>query len=169
MKKTAVFLALVMLLLLTVTACGKKPAADNGAATGGNASADAAAAAQTNAKNDEVTYGTEGESVVFTASLDFKLADSSAWLGVIPTGTKYEKEADADDVDLLYCYAANYDDEKKTSYRFEFSKEYFFSVGDGTYDLILTSSDDGEVGRVLLQIGLEIKGEKITLDYENKK
>ena len=169
MKKSAILLALAMILLLTAAACGKKPAANTGAATGSASSASGAVPAQTNDKNDEVTFGTEGESVVFTASLDLKLEDSTAWLGVIPTGTRYEKEADADDVDMIYCYVTNYDDENKKSYRFEYEKDYFFSIGDGIYDMVLTSSDNGEIGKVLLQIGIEINGEKITLDYENRK
>ncbi len=176
MKKTALILALVMILMLTVAACGKKPAANTGTTTGGNApassgstSASGTDAAQTNDKNDEVTFGIEGESVVFTASMDFKLEDSTAWLGIIPTGTKYEKEADADEVDMIYCYVGYYEEENKKSYRFEYEKEYFFGLGDGTYDMVLTSSDDGAIGKVLLQIGIEIKGEKITLDFDNKK
>lgn len=172
MKKTVIFLVLVLMLALTVTACKKKPAANNGttdASDAGNSSADGTIAAPADDKNDEVSFGTEGDLVVFTASLDFKLEDSTAWLGIIPDGTKYENESEADDVDLIYAYAVNYDDEGKKNYRFEYEKDYFFGIGDGTYDMILTSSDDGGIGKVLLQIGIEIKGEKITLDYENKK
>lgn len=168
MRKTSIFLALSIILILTVTACGKKPA-DNTVSADGNSSTNSATAIQTNTKNGEVTYGTEGESVVFTASLDFKLDDSTAWLGIIPTGIKYEKEADADNVDIIYCYASNYDDENKKNYRFEFEKTMFFAIGDGTYDMVLTSSDDENIGKVLLQIGIEIKGETITLDFENQK
>ena len=168
MKKSLVFLALMMVLVLTIAACGKKPASNGETASGGNSSANGTAA-QGEDKNDEVGFATEGDRIVFTASLDFKLEDSTAWLGVIPTGTKYEKEADADDVDIIYCYVANFDDEKKTNYRFEFESEYFFGVGDGTYDMVLNSSDDEAVGKVLLQIGIEIKDGKVTLDYENKK
>ena len=62
-----------------------------------------------------------------------------------------------------------YDDETKSSYRFEFDKEYFHGIGDGTFDMVLTSSDNGEIGKVLLQIVIEIKCEKITLDFENRK
>lgn len=169
MKKTAFLLTLVMVLMLAVTACGKKPSVSDGTAAGGNSSENGVSAEQTNDKNGAVACETEDGTVVFTAGLDFGLEDSSAWLGVIPTGTKYEKEADADDVDMIYCYAANFDDETKKDYRFEFEKEYFYSLGDGTFDMVLTSSDNGEVGRVLLQIGIEIKGEEITLDFENKK
>lgn len=168
MKKSLVFLALVMVLALTMNACGKKSASNDETASGGNSSANGTAA-QKDDENDEVTFTTDGDLVVFTASPEFKLEDSTAWLGVIPTGTRYEKEADADDADMVYCYVANFDDEKKTNYRFEFEKDYFFGVGDGTYDMVLNSSDDGAIGKVLLQIGIEIKGGKITLDYENKK
>lgn len=169
MRKTAYLLTLLMILTLTLTACGKKDAAGNGTANGGNASKSGTVTAQAGDKDDTVSYGTEGEIVVFTVSSDLKLDDSSAWLGIIPTGTKYEKEVDADEVDMVYCYAANYDDENKKNYRFEFEKEYFFGVGDGIYDMVLTSSDDESIGKVLLQIGIEIKGDKITLDFENKK
>ncbi len=169
MKKTVIFLTLVMMVMLTLTACKKNSAAGDDTTAGGTSSENGKAAEQANDRNDEVTYGIQDGTVVFTASLDFKLEDSSAWLGVIPTGTKYEKEADADDVDMLYCYVSNYDDETKSSYRFEFDKEYFHGIGDGTFDMVLTSSDNGEIGKVLLQIGIEIKGEKITLDFENRK
>lgn len=170
MKKTACILAMILLLALTAAACGKQPAAGSGSTTtGGNSAATGADAAQMNDKNEEVSFGTEGGSVVFTASLDLKLEDPSAWLGIIPTGTKYENEADADDVDMIYCYVGNYDEENKKNYRFEFEKDYFFGIGDGTYDMVLTSSDDGAIGKVLLQIGIELQGEKITLDFENRK
>ncbi len=161
---------LLMIFVLMFTACGKKPAVGSGSdvATGGNTTENGPASIETN-KDDEVSFGTEGELVVFTVSKDFIFDDSSAWLGIIPTGTIYEKEADADEVDMVYCYAANFEDENKKSYRFEFEKEYFFSLGDGTYDLVLTSSDDGEIGKVLLQIGIETKGEDIRLDFENEK
>lgn len=156
-------LVLTLVVILSLVGCGGKKANDN--ATQGSEKS----SSQTTDKENDVTYGVKGESVIFEVSLDFTLEDSTAWLGIIPSGKKYEKESDADDVDMIYCYAVNYDEENKKSYRFEFEKEYFFSVGDGTYDMVLTSSDDGEVGKVLLQIGIEIKGNEITLDFENRK
>lgn len=119
-------------------------------------------------KNEDVALETEAEYVVFNASLDFKL-ESDAWLGVIPSGTIYENEADADEVDIAYVYCENLDMDGATSHRFAFEKEYFYDIEDGTYDLVLCSSDNEEIGKVLLQIGMEKTGNTITLDYENNK
>lgn len=117
-------------------------------------------------KND-VAMETEAEYIVFNVDLGFKL-ESDAWLGVIPTGTIYENEVDADDVDILYTYCENLDADGAVSHRFAFEKEYFYGIEDGIYDMVLCSSDDEEIGKVLLQIGMEKNGDKIVLDYENK-
>lgn len=108
------------------------------------------------------------EYVVFNVSYDFEL-EEDAWLGVIPTGTLYENEVDADEYDIIYTYCDNFNFDGATSYRFAFEKDYFFSIEDGVYDMVLCSTDSGETGKVLLQIGLEKNGESITLDYENSK
>lgn len=116
----------------------------------------------------EVAIEADPEYVVFNVSHDFEL-EQDAWLGVIPTGTLYENEADADEYDIIYTYCENLDADGATSYRFAFEKDYFFSIEDGVYDLVLCSSDNGEIGKVLFQAGLEKNGETLTLDYENNK
>lgn len=116
----------------------------------------------------DVAMETEDEFVVFNASLDFQI-ESDAWIGVIPTGTIYKNEVDADAVDIAYTYCENLDMDGAVSHRFAFEKNYFNDIEDGTYDLVLCSSDNEEIGKVLLQIGMEKNGEQITLDYENSK
>jgi len=168
MKRGILAILLVMTLALCISGCGKKSGSDASAdkSTGGTASAgDTTSAGE---EESQMEFGNEGEYVVFNADLSFAL-ESDAWLGVIPTGTIYEKEIDADDVDIIYTYCENLDDEGIEKYRFAFDKDYFYSIEDGTYDLVLCSSDDGEVGKVLFQCGLEKKGNKFELDYKNNK
>lgn len=78
-------------------------------------------------------------------------------------------DRDDDEVDIVYTYCENYGFDGATSYRFAFEKDYLLGIEDGTYDLVLCSSDNEEIGKVLFQIGLEKKGDEITLDYENEK
>ena len=119
-------------------------------------------------KKAQVLFETDDEEIVFVVDRSYKL-EEDAWLGVIPTGTIYTKEIDADEYDIAYTYCSNLDDNKADVYRFAFDKEYFMGIEDGIYDMVLCSSDDGEKGVVLLQVGIEKHGENIVFDYENEK
>lgn len=174
MKKTFALLT-VLLMAVAVSGCGKVKETDGTTSSAQTAAATAAATSAANtAANSEtagktdVDFETDAEYVIFNASPDFKL-ESDAWLGVIPTGVIYKDEADADEQDIIYAYCDNLDENGAKNYRFAFDKDGFYGIEDGVYDMVLCSSDDAETGKVLLQIGLEKKGEKIVLDYENKK
>lgn len=171
--KKILALALVMAMAISFAACGSK--------NGNDETTTESTQAQTNEPTqnsdvpkvdnlaeDAIGLETEAEYIVFNASLDFKL-ESDAWLGVIPTGTIYENEVDADAVDVAYVYCENFDMDGAVSHRFAFEKDTLLDIEDGTYDLVLCSSDNEEIGKVLLQIGMEKSGDKITLDYENNK
>lgn len=125
-------------------------------------------------KQDTINMETdsENEQTVFFVSLDFPL-ESDAWLGIVPTGTVYQTEEAADDVDMLYTYCDNFGEEKIIQYRFPFSSQQLIDLGTGVYDMVLCSSDNAETGKVLMQIGIEISsqedGGSIVLDYENVK
>lgn len=165
MKKGLLLVTLVLAFAI-IAGCGKK---EEQAATNGSSNNGTNVETTQNGSNDlEVGYTSNDEYVTFSVRKDFDIKEDG-WLGIIPTGTIYEKEVDADDVDMCYAYASNYYEENIKSYLFEFSKEYIGGIEDGIYDMVLCSSDDGEVGVVLFQIGFEKKGDKYTLDYENKK
>lgn len=171
--KKLLALALVMVMAISFAACsngGEAPEdttestqAQSAEAQGTTASADEANDAQSS-----VAMEAEDEYIVFNVSLDLQI-EQDAWLGVIPTGTIYENEADADEVDIAYVYCENFDMDGVVSHRFAFQKDYLLGIEDGTYDLVLCSSDNEEIGKVLLQVGMEKNGDKITLDYENNK
>lgn len=171
--KKLLALALVTVMTISFAACSKNAEEPE---TTESTQAQTTVAQSTTAPADEsndidendVAMETEDEYVVFNTSLDFQL-ESDAWLGVIPTGTIYENEVDADEVDIAYTYCENLDMDGAVNHRFAFEKDYFNSIEDGTYDLVLCSSDNEEIGKVLLQIGMEKNGEQITLDYENSK
>lgn len=177
MKKRFIFAALSLALMLAMTGCTNTniPAKDDDNVT--NSSKDDrddddkdrdSDSENNSSKSSDLKFETEAEYLVFNVNIAFEI-ESDAWLGVIPTGTIYEKEVDADEVDIVYTYCENYGFDGATSYRFAFEKDYLLGIEDGTYDLVLCSSDNEEIGKVLFQIGLEKKGDEITLDYENEK
>lgn len=178
MKKKLLMFTVVATMMLGVVGCGKKDEAN----TGSSSASSNSTAASNNSANTTVEdnnsaadatddfglgYTTEEEYVVFSVRNDF-VFDSDGWLGVIPTGTIYEKEADADEYDIIYTYCDNYDAENPKEFIFKFNKEYFFGIDDGVYDMVLCSSDDAEKGVVLFQVGIEKSGMNFSFDYENK-
>ena len=180
--RKSIAIILVTVLLLSFAACGSKEKKDEPSSV--PVSQDTSASEQVNTSEAEATsenasqsentnaenllFETEEERILFSVSTDFEI-ESDAWLGVIPTGNIYENEVDADEVDILYTYCENLDDENAAKHIFAFEKSYLFGIDDGIYDLVLCSSDNAETGKVLIQIGLEKNGENIVLDYENNK
>jgi len=167
MKRKIWLIALTFILVLSVAGCGKKDSGSDAGSSNSNAVSNSSSQS-TDAKDAGLEYETEGEYIVFSVSTDYEL-ESDAWLGVVPTGKIFTKEVDADEVDIVYTYCENWDFDGIKSYRFPFDKDYFESIEDGIYDMVLCSSDSEETGKVLIQFGIEKKGSKITLDFENKK
>lgn len=90
--------------------------------------------------------------------------DETAWLGLVPAGKDYITELEADDVDVIWF---NYDT-REDGDPYVFACD-FESVEDGRYALVVTSSDDENVGYVVIQLAMEKKGDKLTFDYTNAK
>jgi len=165
MMKKIVLVICVLTMILSLAACGKKDSntGTSGSANGGNSTGTTQVE---NAEDAGVGFTSDSEYVVFVVKNNFTL-ESDAWLGIIPDGTIYTKEVDADEYDIIYTYADSVEPDLK-EYRFAFEKDYFESVEDGVYDMVLCSSDNEETGVVLLQFGIEKKGTKVTFDFKNK-
>lgn len=165
MLKRLFTLVLVVMVVFSLAACGKKKDEPAKPSNGGNSQGGSAESSE--AEDPGVGYKTKDDKVIFLVSDAFKL-NSDSWLGIIPTGKLYTKEIDADDVDMVYTYPES-EEPKDSFYEFAYEKDYIFGIGDGIYDMVLCDTDDGEKGKVLLQFGIELKDGKITLDFENKK
>lgn len=180
--KKSIAIILITVLMLSFAACGAKEKKDEQSSA--PVSQDTSVSEQANTSEapapsestsqsekvseDDLLFEADEERILFSVSTDFEI-ESDAWLGVIPTGKIYENEVDADEVDIIYTYCENLDEENAAMYIFAFEKSNFFGIEDGIYDMILCSSDNAETGKVLIQIGLEKNGESIVLDYENSK
>lgn len=101
-----------------------------------------------------------------TITVDGKLElKEDAWLGLCPAGKDYIFEKDADEVDVIYFYA---DIREENNDPYVFSCD-FSNVEDGTYALIVATSDDAAVGYVIIQLEMTKNGETLTFDYSNAK
>lgn len=169
MRKKTILFTMAAMLVLSVGGCGKKETANTTENTTANTVTETnTGSADTSSEASAASYELDSEYYIFSVLDEYQL-ESDAWLGVIPTGTLYEKEVDADDQDMIYTYCENLEKAAGEAYIFKFEKEYFDSIGDGTFDMVLCSSDNGEVGKVLLQYGIEKKGSDVSLDFVNEK
>lgn len=110
------------------------------------------------------TSSAVGAYATIKVSADVKMDDESAWLGLCPTGKDYITELEADEVDVIwYNYEAR---EEGDPYVFACD---FESVEDGTYALVVATSDDENVGYVVIQLEMTKKGEELSFDYTNAK
>ncbi len=161
MKKTLMLTFLFMTLTITAVGCGKKDATNESAPT---AAANANSESNRNDATPETNIGqsVEAEHIIFSVRSDYKL-NADAWLGIIPAGTQYTDERDADEVDIYYTYCDNYGDENRKDYLFKYDKNSVKNIEDGTYNMVLCDTDDAETGKVLIQIKIDKKGDSITL------
>ena len=88
--------------------------------------------------------------------------DDSAWLGLCPEGTDYITELEADEADVIWFYSEPREDGDPYVYACDFS-----GVEDGTYALVVTTSDDASVGYVVIQLSMTKDGDSLTFDYSN--
>lgn len=99
-------------------------------------------------------------------SSDVKMDDESAWLGLCPEGKDYITEIEADEVDIIWFsmdYKEDFENDP-TVFACDFE-----TVEDGTYALVVATSDDENVGYVVIQLSMTKKGEEIVFDYSNAK
>jgi len=100
-----------------------------------------------------------------TITIDPKLKmDQTAWVGLCPTGKDYYNEREADDVDVIYYYPDSREEGDKYVFACDFS-----SVEDGTYALVVATSDDENVGYIAIQLEMTKTGDSISFDYTNAK
>lgn len=110
------------------------------------------------------TSAATGAYATIKVSADIKMDDESAWLGLCPAGKDYITELEADEVDVVYFYAEAREDGEPYVFACDFE-----SVEDGTYALTISTSDDENVGYVVIQLSMTKDGDKITFDYTDAK
>ncbi len=163
--KRVIALIVVCAMSFALFGCGKKDdKKDGGDSTKATTQAADKGSDDASGSND-VQISQKGGQTVFTvdAGLDLK---QDAWLGFCPGTKGFVKEADADEVDVLYAYIANGDKKSSDDYLFEFADDQIDGLEDGDYILVLCDSDDEAVGKVLLYIPCKLSGSKVTLDYD---
>lgn len=192
--KKIITLILVCTMAISMVACGgkKESADDNGNSKPSNTStpevtAEATPDATTN--NSDSTNNTPDDSdnppanvnpvelalfpktspdagayATIKVSKDVKMDDETAWLGLCPEGKDYITELEADEEDVVWFnYEAREDGDP-----YVFSCD-FSNVEDGTYALVVATSDDAEVGYVVIQLSMTKAGEELKFDFTNAK
>jgi len=100
-----------------------------------------------------------------TIKIDASLKmESDAWLGLCPTGTYYYDEREADDVDVIFWNAEFREDGDPYVFACDFSE-----VEDGTYALVVATSDSEDVGYIAIQVQMTKNGDFIAFDYSDAK
>lgn len=174
--KKIIAIALTFMMLFVMTACGKKP-------TGNNSSTDSSQEKQTpsaqenkseseETKSNEVEVNpvellfhpaTSGSYATIKVDSSVKMDDDSAWLGLCPAGKEYVTELEADEVDVVwYSLETREKDDDPYVWGCDFT-----DVEDGTYALVVATSDDENVGYVAIQLTMIKDGENITFDFAN--
>ena len=165
MKKSILFILLAAVLALTAVGCGKKPndTADPNTGSG--------IISENNSQNPvqqifhPAASAAAGAYATIQVSSDIQFDDPSAWLGLCPAGKDYITELEADDADVIWFNAdVRENDTDPHVFACDFS-----SVEDGTYALVITSSDDENVGYVIVQLEMTKKGDTLTFNYDNAK
>lgn len=164
--KKVITLILSLLIVVSLTACGssQKPSSE---ANSNVQNSTQNTQEQTNPVQKvfkAATSSQTGAYATITLSADVKLDDTSAWLGLCPAGKNYITEEEADDVDVIWFAFDGREENDPYVFSCDFSE-----VEDGTYALVVTSSDDGAVGYVVLQLLMTKDGEKLTFDYTDAK
>lgn len=173
MKKAfAIFLAVST--VLSLAACGgKKPSeeSNNNVASSTQQEQGAPAPGSNSQEINPVesifhpgTSSATGAYATIKVSAEIKMDDESGWLGLCPAGKDYITESEADDVDVIWFNYEAREEGDPYVYACDFE-----SVEDGTYALVVTSSDDESVGYVIIQLEMTKKGDELTFDFENAK
>ncbi len=170
MKKLPAFL-LATLMILSLVACGDPANTDRVAST--ETTSQSTSPAENNnapalnpveAVFHPATSSAAGAYATIKISADVKMDDNTAWLGLCPAGKDYVTELEADDVDVIWFNYEPREEGDPYVYACDFS-----SVDDGTYALVVATSDDENVGYVIIQLEMTKKGETLTFNYDNAK
>lgn len=173
-KKLAIVLATIM--VLSLTACGSS--ANEGSQTSSAAGTTSTTSGTTgHAETSQgVSIGlspveaafhpaTSGSYATIKVDSSVPMDDETGWLGLCPAGKDYITELEADEVDEIWF---NYDTREADTDPYVFACD-FEPVADGTYALVVATSDDENVGYVVIQLTMEKKGDKLTFDYSDAK
>ena len=162
--KRVIALVMVCAMSFAFWGCGKKDESKSSGAT--EATTHAADQGGKEATDlDNVTFTQKDNMLVFSVNSEL-LLKQDAWLGFCPGTNSFVKEADADEVDVLYSYIANGDKQDGEDYLFEFGLDSIGGLDDGDYVMVLCDSDDETVGKVLLYIPCKISGTTVNLDFD---
>lgn len=169
MKKTFI-MALACIMAVLLAACGAPK--DNPSSSNTEVSAPADNSSQ--AENTDsalnpvetlffpATSPADGAYATIKVSNEVKMDDESAWLGLCPAGKDYITELEADDVDVIWFNA----DAREENDPYVFACD-FSTVEDGTYALVVATSDDENVGYVAIQLEMTKDGDKLSFDFAN--
>ena len=163
--KKVVALLMVCALSLALFGCGKATGNKGGDDTTKAAAHPADDGDSTPAGADDVKFSQKGDKTVFTVDSGIAL-QQDAWLGFCPGTKGFVKEMDADEVDVLYAYTTEDENNNGGDYIFEFDNDSIDALDDGDYILVLCDSDDENVGKVVLYIPAKLDGSKVTLNYD---
>lgn len=104
-----------------------------------------------------------GAYATISVSSEIKM-EADAWVGLCPAGVFYLDEREADDVDVIWFNADWREDGDPYVFACDFS-----DVEDGTYALVVATSDDEEVGYIVIQVQITKNGDSIDFDYSEAK
>lgn len=161
------------MMIFALAACGKKSGEDKQSSTNSQAGTTTSVQnEQTDIQQNNVEVNpvellfhpaTSGNYATIKVDSSVKMDDTSAWLGLCPTGKNYVTELEADEVDVIW-FALEPRESEADPYVWACD---FESVEDGTYALVVTTSDDENVGYVAIQLTMTKNGDKLTFDFEN--
>lgn len=168
MKKLIIFL-MVGIIVLSMAACGSKGSSLTGDAEKTKAESSKSESSEVERNPVEsvffpATSSETGAYATIKVSKDVKMDDESAWLGLCPAGKDYITEIEADDVDVIWFNADAREENDPYIFACDFS-----SVEDGKYALVVATSDDENVGYIVIQLEMSKKGDKLDFDFENAK
>jgi len=158
-------------LLFCLVGCGSKPADSSSAAASGSAGTAASSAQSTQSGSSNPvqdvfsarTSSATGAYATVVIQPEIELMEN-AWIGLCPAGEDYLNERAADDVDVWWTDA----DAREDGDPYVFACD-FESVEDGTYAVVVATSDDEDVGYIVIQLEMTKKGDSVSFDFSNAK
>ena len=174
--KKIITLVLICAMALSMVACGGKKESSDNKGDSKPSSTSTLEATPDDSSNSPVdvnpvellffpkTSADAGAYATIKVSADVKMDDESAWLGLCPAGKDYITEAEADDADEIWFGLEGREDGDPYVFSCDFE-----SVADGTYALVVATSDNAEVGYVVIQLSMTKAGEDLKFDFTNAK
>lgn len=155
--KKALILLLTLVLIVSLTSCGKT---ENGS------EAESAPTVSSSYSVRDVLSISLSESLKGSARLSHRveLDDSSAWLGLCPAGRDYLSEEEAEEAAIV-----RYTFEMRPGDSFDEVPVNFGLVEDGTYALVVATSDEPGIGYVVIQVEMTKTDNRCTFRYEDGK